>query len=87
MEEERRLCYVGMTRARQTLYLSGAASRKVYNNIYYHPPSRFIGEIPPELMQVEPYQSFGSSLSAPRRPTPGYAVQDDSKQTKEDEWW
>jgi DNA helicase-2/ATP-dependent DNA helicase PcrA len=45
MEEERRLCYVGMTRAREELYLFSAASRLIFGNRQYNPPSRFLSDI------------------------------------------
>ena len=45
MEEERRLCYVGMTRARQELYLTYASSRLLYGGVQHNPPSRFLSEI------------------------------------------
>lgn len=45
MEEERRLCYVGMTRAKEELYLSYATSRLLYGGMQHNPPSRFISEI------------------------------------------
>jgi DNA helicase-2/ATP-dependent DNA helicase PcrA len=45
MEEERRLCYVGMTRARQELYLSFVTNRLLYGGIQHNPPSRFLSEI------------------------------------------
>ncbi len=45
MEEERRLCYVGMTRAREELYLCHATSRMLYGGIQHNPPSRFLAEI------------------------------------------
>lgn len=45
MEEERRLCYVGMTRAREELYLSSAANRVLYGSVQHNPPSRFLAEI------------------------------------------
>ena len=45
MEEERRLCYVGMTRARQELYLSAASSRLIFGSRQYNPPSRFLSDI------------------------------------------
>lgn len=45
MEEERRLCYVGMTRAREELYLTSASSRLLFGNRQYNPPSRFITDI------------------------------------------
>ncbi|MGR8941846.1 MAG: DNA helicase II [Gammaproteobacteria bacterium] len=51
LEEERRLCYVGMTRAMQTLYLTYAESRRLYGRENYPRPSRFLREIPPECIQ------------------------------------
>lgn len=45
MEEERRLCYVGMTRAKQELYLIYATSRMLYGGVQHNPPSRFLSEI------------------------------------------
>lgn len=45
MEEERRLCYVGMTRARQELYMLYATSRMLYGGVQHNLPSRFLGEI------------------------------------------
>jgi len=48
LEEERRLCYVGMTRAMQQLYVSHAEVRRLYGNERYTSPSRFLGEIPDE---------------------------------------
>ncbi len=45
MEEERRLCYVGMTRAKEELYLIAAGSRLLYGTRLYNPPSRFITDI------------------------------------------
>ena len=58
LEEERRLCYVGLTRAQEHLYLTYARSRRLYRDIDYRIPSRFIEEIPPELVeQGTPYES------------------------------
>lgn len=45
MEEERRLCYVGMTRAREELYLCAASSRLIFGSRQYNPPSRFLSDI------------------------------------------
>lgn len=45
MEEERRLCYVGMTRARQELYMISANGRLLYGGVQHNPPSRFLSEI------------------------------------------
>ncbi len=50
LEEERRLCYVGMTRAKEKLYLTNAERRRVFGSERFNFPSRFIEEIPPELM-------------------------------------
>ncbi len=49
MEEERRLCYVGMTRAKQELYLFYASSRVLYGGVQHNPPSRFLSEIDGEF--------------------------------------
>jgi DNA helicase-2/ATP-dependent DNA helicase PcrA len=51
LEEERRLCYVGMTRARARLVLTGAARRRVFGEYQSSEPSRFIDEVPPELVE------------------------------------
>ena len=57
IEEERRLCYVGMTRARQRLFLSYAEVRRQYGREEYHRPSRFLQEIP--LEWVDEIRSTG----------------------------
>ena len=51
LEEERRLCYVGMTRAREQLYLTHAESRRLHGREEYPMPSRFMREVPPELLE------------------------------------
>lgn len=51
LEEERRLCYVGMTRAMQKLYLTHAESRRLYGQEQYNRPSRFIREIPADCLE------------------------------------
>lgn len=51
LEEERRLCYVGITRAMQKLYLTYAESRRLYGREVFHKPSRFIHEIPDENLE------------------------------------
>ena len=53
LEEERRLAYVGITRARERLSLSHSWSRSLYGNTQYNPPSRFLNEIPDELIERE----------------------------------
>lgn len=51
LEEERRLCYVGITRAMRQLYLTYAENRRLHGKETYPRPSRFVGEIPAELLQ------------------------------------
>jgi DNA helicase-2/ATP-dependent DNA helicase PcrA len=51
-EEERRLCYVGVTRARERLYLLNAWSRTLWGSPNYNPPSRFLKEIPENLLRM-----------------------------------
>lgn len=53
LEEERRLAYVGMTRAREVLYLTYARSRRVWGQEQSHPPSRFLKEIPDRYVNME----------------------------------
>jgi DNA helicase II / ATP-dependent DNA helicase PcrA len=51
LEEERRLAYVGITRARERLYLTHAWSRSLFGTTSYNPPSRFLAEIPNDLLR------------------------------------
>jgi len=74
LEEERRLCYVGITRARQRLYLSHAWCRTLWGSTQYNPPSRFLAEIPEELTVLAEgarrpaaRSSFGSGGGAAHR--------------------
>jgi DNA helicase-2/ATP-dependent DNA helicase PcrA len=70
LEEERRLCYVGITRAQRRLVLTSAARRRVFGDYQATDPSRFVDEIPRELMEevpstfVSPYQSSFSQFRA-----------------------
>jgi DNA helicase II / ATP-dependent DNA helicase PcrA len=59
MEEERRLCYVGMTRARERLYLTNARRRHFYGQEQFNSPSRFLEDIPKELLEVQEDQQAG----------------------------
>jgi DNA helicase II / ATP-dependent DNA helicase PcrA len=61
MEEERRLMYVGMTRAREELYLIYASARVLYGGLQHNPPSRFLSEIDVQTIATEP--SYGSVFS------------------------
>lgn len=60
MEEERRLCYVGMTRAREELLLTSAASRMIYGTTQHNPPSRFLADIDGKAEQSQT-MAFGYS--------------------------
>jgi DNA helicase-2/ATP-dependent DNA helicase PcrA len=75
-EEERRLCYVGFTRARKRLFLSNARSRRIYGSVFNYPPSEFLLSIPPDILQkeegqAERFQTSGGIRSyAVSSPTP-----------------
>lgn len=51
LEEERRLCYVGITRAKENLFLTCSKQRTIFGSTSYNPTSRFLTEIPPELLE------------------------------------
>jgi DNA helicase-2/ATP-dependent DNA helicase PcrA len=79
LEEERRLCYVGVTRARQRLYLTYARRRSLHGGRGYNLPSRFLAEIPETLIERETTASptgwargaaLGGALGAPEPPQP-----------------
>jgi DNA helicase-2/ATP-dependent DNA helicase PcrA len=84
LEEERRLCYVGITRARDRLYLSHARSRTLHGGAGYKLPSRFLSEIPGRLVEhrgtpartTQTFPSRGERLpgGAPGRPASGGAA-------------
>ena len=64
IEEERRLCYVGITRAKSKLYITRAKSRTLFGRTAYNPPSRFLGEIPDNLIEMymeKPAKTYYSS--------------------------
>ena len=58
LEEERRLMYVGITRAKEILYLTSAKRRQMWGDYQYYNPSRFLSEIPSDLMDSEYSESF-----------------------------
>ena len=64
LEEERRLAYVGITRARQRLYVSRAVVRSAWGAPSYNPPSRFLDEIPNELLHWNRVDPVGSGIAA-----------------------
>jgi DNA helicase II / ATP-dependent DNA helicase PcrA len=73
MEEERRLMYVGMTRAKQELYLTYATERTLYGGRQHNPPSRFISDIGPAAGMPEPV--YGFQLEAQRVDEPHYVLE------------
>ena len=71
LEEERRLCYVGITRAMQRLVMTYAESRRLHGSDSYNPPSRFVREIPPELVnEVRLHTRISRPMSARSARTP-----------------
>ena len=88
LEEERRLAYVGITRARERLYLTHAWSRTLYGQTNYNPPSRFLGELPEALLDLRESEgdrhsrngrgyggrAYGAGAQDPARSTGGYTV-------------
>jgi DNA helicase-2/ATP-dependent DNA helicase PcrA len=65
LEEERRLCYVAITRAQRRLVLTSAARRRVFGDYQSTEPSRFVDEIPAELIEEVPSSFASSFLTAP----------------------
>lgn len=69
LEEERRLCYVGITRAERQLHITHAESRRLHGSEHYPRPSRFLNEMPPEHLQEV---RLGGGAISPRHTRPGY---------------
>jgi DNA helicase-2/ATP-dependent DNA helicase PcrA len=70
LEEERRLCYVGITRARKQLVLTSAARRRVFGEYQSTEPSRFIDEIPADLIERDYSELAARATSWEYRPNP-----------------
>ena len=98
LEEERRLCYVGITRAQRRLVLTSAARRRVFGEYQSTEPSRFIDEFPRELVEeipstaVSPYQSsfarfraspYGRGARRAREESVAYAYEDEDQSVPE----
>ncbi|MGE0703909.1 MAG: ATP-dependent helicase [Vicinamibacterales bacterium] len=97
LEEERRLCYVGMTRARRRLVLTGAGRRRIFGEYQSSEPSRFIDEVPPELLdrvapsfssparqsrfQQTDFRQAYGRAGRTREVQPGYAYEDEDQST------
>ena len=68
LEEERRLCYVGLTRAEEKLYLTHAWQRMLFGSSSFNAPSRFLGEIPDSLVTMAPKRTRKSQESLSTSP-------------------
>lgn len=79
IEEERRLCYVGITRAERKLYVSNARMRTIYGNTVTYPPSRFLQEIPEDF--VERFGTRQNRYSQSTQPAAATANVDKSRLT------
>ena len=94
MEEERRLAYVGITRAKQELYLTNTRTRLMFGSTTHNAPSRFLGEIPDDLTEKtgvtsyssyrrsaedEPYKDFGEDFTSGRPIKRGFTAQTTAK--------
>ena len=83
IEEERRLCYVGMTRAKELLTLTHASSRSLWGSRGYNLPSRFLDELPEaverERLRPASWSSYGAAGVAPRDDVPSLSTGDSVK--------
>ena len=66
VEEERRLCYIGITRAKKELFLTNAKTRMIFGSTNYYRPSRFINEIPEELLVHSSETAFSGGFGGER---------------------
>lgn len=85
IEEERRLCYVGMTRARERLYLMHAEMRRLWGNTNFSDPSRFFEEMPENLIEFRDYAGRASGGPPERRPRPHQHSNEYSQVTEDDD--
>ena len=79
MEEERRLCYVGITRAENRLYMTMAEQRRLHGRDQYNPPSKFVTELPAELLEeIRPRMQVSMPVY---RPEKSYAYMEEDHDT------
>src|SRR5229473_2326602 len=93
LAEERRLCYVGFTRARRRLFVSLAQSRSLFGTLKLNPPSRFLGDVPQDLFgfekpaELEPaapsFTPYRRRVAAPRDPDEGPYIDRSYDQTSD----
>ena len=72
LEEERRLCYVGITRAQDVLYMVYSRCRSIYGSQMMNPPSRFINELPKEIVDMKVTRRYGITPTRRYAPDKGY---------------
>jgi len=91
-EEERRLCYVGFTRAKKMLFVSNARRRKIYGNIFNYSPSQFLLSIPEDILEKESslggektMPSFSSNSASNVSSSPSYAIRSQSRSAAVDQ--
>lgn len=83
MEEERRLCYVGMTRAKEELYLMHATSRLLYGGMQHNPPSRFLSEIDGEVHLASGFEdTYGNANNEARSPNSEFKLQTSGREQR-----
>ena len=79
MEEERRLAYVGITRAKAKLYMTMAEQRRLYGRDSYNPPSKFVKELPGELLEeIRPRMNVSMPVWQPQQAHPVFAEENDT---------
>jgi DNA helicase-2/ATP-dependent DNA helicase PcrA len=85
IEEERRLCYVAITRSKETLFITNAKSRRMYYETNYNKPSMFLKEIPKSLIQIVGMETTTETpkivkqaftMTAPKSGLPDYGAGD-----------
>ncbi|HYC57859.1 MAG TPA: 3'-5' exonuclease, partial [Candidatus Binatia bacterium] len=86
VEEERRLCYVGMTRAMQRLWMTHARRRHVFGSTQYNFSSRFLDELPTPLLVHERSNLERGEIDQPRVPRGGAAYADDFHDDYQESW-
>lgn len=84
MEEERRLCYVGITRAKEQLFCTYALKRWTYGSSSYATRSRFLADISPELLQLQRAISFSPSYTA-KKPRLSWDFDDENQDVEYDQ--
>jgi DNA helicase-2/ATP-dependent DNA helicase PcrA len=85
LEEERRLCYVGMTRARRSLYLTNTVSREIYGSRQQSRHSRFLAEIDPALLRRIAPERPGAPLMPPSASSEPYVDYSDAQPAGDEE--